>query len=294
MALDDELVMSLVELALQQPPATREAWLRTASGGDHELFDQAWDYVQWNHRMENFLLEPMYAGRQERHFSPGDLLADRFLIVREVASGGMGIVYEARDQRLGRRIALKCARSGFNRRLPPEVRHASEISHPNVCRIFEIHTASTPHGEIDFFTMEFLEGDTLRARLKSGPLPAPDALTIGRQICAGVAEAHRNHVVHGDLKSNNVILSPGVGESFRAVDLPISASPAAPLPSPTQSPRPPRGPARQAERRTTWRPNFGRVKSRPSLRTYTRLASPCMNWSPIVFRTRRNFRGRSA
>ena len=142
-AQDDDLVMSLVEMALSQPPDTQEAYVRTACGGDPELFSQVWDYVQWNHRMRDFLLEPLFPALPQHRFAPGDLLADRFRIVREVAQGGMGIVYEARDEKLGRRIALKCAKSGFHQRLPPEVRHASEISHPNVCKIFEIHTAST-------------------------------------------------------------------------------------------------------------------------------------------------------
>jgi len=97
-------------------------------------------------------------------------------------------------KRLGRRIALKCAKSGFHKRLPPEVRHASEISHPNVCKIFEIHTASTSGGEVDFLTMEFLEGETLAARLGRERLPEIEARAIGRQICAGLAEAHRNRV----------------------------------------------------------------------------------------------------
>jgi tetratricopeptide (TPR) repeat protein len=214
---DDDLVMSLVELASGQPLETREAWLRSACEGDAELFSQVWDYVQWNHRMQDFLLEPLYPALTEHRFAPGELLADRFRIVREVAQGGMGIVYEARDEKLGRRIALKCAKSGFGRRLPPEVRHASEISHPHVCRIFEIHTASTSGGEIDFLTMEFLEGETLAARLSRGPLPEAEARTIGRQICGGLAEAHRNRVVHGDLKSNNVILSRDAGGGVRAV-----------------------------------------------------------------------------
>jgi serine/threonine protein kinase/Tfp pilus assembly protein PilF len=129
----------------------------------------------------------------------------------------MGIVYEAFDEKLGRRIALKCARSGFGKRLPPEVRHASEISHPNVCRIFEIHTASTASGDVDFLTMEFLEGETLGARLGHGPLTEAEARGIGAQICAGLAEAHRNGVVHGDLKSNNVILARDPDGGIRAV-----------------------------------------------------------------------------
>jgi serine/threonine protein kinase len=216
-AQDDELVMSLVELASGQPPDAREAYLRTACGGDAELFSQVWDYVQWNHRMQDFLLEPLFPALPQHRFAPRDLLADRFRIVREVAQGGMGIVYEAEDERLGRRIALKCAKSGFHKRLPPEVRHASEISHPNVCKIFEIHTASTTGGEIDFLTMEFLDGETLAARLGRGRLPVAEARAIARHICAGLAEAHRNRVVHGDLKSNNVILAQDADGGVRAV-----------------------------------------------------------------------------
>jgi len=227
---DDDLVMNLVELALRQPPDTREAYLRSACAGDEELFRQVWDYVQWDGRMKNFLLDPLCPALSEHRFVPGDLLADRFRIVREVAQGGMGIVYEAVDERLGRRIALKCAKSAFRRRLPPEVRHASEITHPNVCRTFEIHTASTSGGEIDFLTMEFLEGETLAGRLGRGPLPETEARTIARQICAGLAEAHRNRVVHGDLKSNNVILSRDAGGGVRAVitDFGLARSPMGP------------------------------------------------------------------
>src|SRR5258706_15374939 len=113
----------------------------------------------------------------------------------------MGIVYEAVDEKLERRIALKCDKAEFRKRIPPEVRNASEISHPNVCKIFEIHTASTQQGEVDFLTMEFLDGQTLAERLQDGPLPEAEARTIARQLCAGLAEAHRNGVIHGDLKS---------------------------------------------------------------------------------------------
>ena len=113
-ALDDELVMALVEQVANQPPDQQEAYLRTACAGDAELFSQVWDYVQWNHRMQDFLLEPLFPALPQHQFGPGDLLADRFRIVREVAQGGMGIVYEAQDERLGRRIALKCAKSGFH------------------------------------------------------------------------------------------------------------------------------------------------------------------------------------
>src|SRR5206468_4531507 len=99
-------------------------------------------------------------------FEAGTLLGGRFRVVRAVGHGGMGIVYEAFDEKLGRRIALKCARAGFDPRLSPEVLLATAVSHPNICKIYEIHTAQTSAGPLDFFTMEFLEGPTLSERLR--------------------------------------------------------------------------------------------------------------------------------
>src|SRR5260370_20096366 len=139
--------------------------------------------------------------------APGQLLEDRFRVVRRIARGGMGVVYEAFDEKLNRAIALTCARGGHARPLSPEVRLATEISHPNICKIYEIHTAQTSEGPLEFFTMELLEGETLADRLERGPLPRQDAETIARHLCAGLAEAHRHHIIHADLKSANVILS---------------------------------------------------------------------------------------
>jgi hypothetical protein len=238
-AQDDDLVMSLVDRALSQEPEEREAYVRGACASDAELFDQVWDYVQSEGRMNGFLQHPIsddfqlsapdsvssdhefqtgelpagpfliarqVAGLDGEHpLEAGQVLEDRFHIVREVGYGGMGVVYEALDVRLGRHIAIKCARAGFRQRLSPEVRHASEISHPNVCKMYEIHTADTSRGEIDFITMEFIEGQTLGERLRKGPVPKDEAEIIANQLCAGLAEAHLQ-VIHGDLKSNNVLL----------------------------------------------------------------------------------------
>jgi tetratricopeptide (TPR) repeat protein len=217
-AQDDDLVMNLVELALGQPEQERRAYLQRACTGETELFEQAWEYVQWESRMQGFLLEPLYSPPVNEHpFEAGELLDGRFRILREIAQGGMGVVYEAMDERLDRRIAIKCAKTGFRKRLPPEVRHAREISHPNVCKIFEIHTTRTSAGEMDFVTMEYLEGETLADRLKRGPLPEAEARAIARQLCSGLAEAHGQGVIHGDLKSNNVILTKVADASTRSV-----------------------------------------------------------------------------
>ena len=207
--------MGLVEQALARPAGEREAWLRNACVNDTELYTRTLNYVQWEERMGGFLLNPYRL--PERRFAAGEVLDGRFRIVRYVNTGGMGVVYEAVDEKLGKRIALKLARPGYGRRLTPEALHASEVSHPNVCRVFEIHTARIEDGEIEFLTMEFVEGVTLTARLKGAPIPEAEARAIALGIAQGVAEAHRHGVVHGDLKSNNVILGRGPDGGVRAV-----------------------------------------------------------------------------
>lgn len=216
--LPDELTMSLVDRVLACPEEERQSFLQKACEGDSELYSRAWEYIEWERRMGGFLLDPLCPPEpSDQVFEPGQLLINRFRIVREIARGGMGIVWEAIDERLDRRIAIKCAKAGFGKQLPPEVRNARKISHPNVCKLFEIHTASTPHGEVDFICMEYLEGETLSQRLRHGRLAKKECLSIGLQLCAGLAEAHREGVIHGDLKSNNVILSTAANGSLRAV-----------------------------------------------------------------------------
>ncbi|MBC8167676.1 MAG: tetratricopeptide repeat protein [Bryobacteraceae bacterium] len=217
-ARNDDRVMSLFELALSRLPGERRAFLAQVCGADTVTFNEVWDCVQREQTMNGFLLDPLLsiAGNEEL-FAPGEVVDSRFRVVRKIAEGGMGVVYEAFDLKLDRRIAIKCARLGYDKRLPPEVRHASDISHPNVCKIFEIHTAETPHGDIDFITMEFLEGETLSERLRRGRLPENLALTIARQLCSGLTEAHARYVVHGDLKSSNVILTEDSHGAVRAV-----------------------------------------------------------------------------
>src|SRR5215510_10032488 len=216
---NDEVVMTLVAAALERAPADREAYLRSACQDSDTLFEATWQRVQWEERMGSFLLEPMIPRQDlERPFHPGDVLSDRFKVIREVAHGGMGVVYEAIDQRLNRRIAIKCARPGYGGRLPPEARNAREISHPNVCKLHDIHTCRTQHGEIDFLSMEFLEGETLAQRIRrDGPLPEGEVRDFSRQILAGLEAAHAKGVVHGDLKSNNIVLTKEAGGALRPV-----------------------------------------------------------------------------
>src|SRR4051794_26529076 len=98
-------------------------------------------------------------------------------------------------------------------RFEAEVQRARRVTHPNVCRVHDLHQARTARGnELTFYTMEFLEGETLRDYVRRvGPLSVTEALSVSQEICAGVAEIHRHGLVHGDLKSSNIVLAKGAG-----------------------------------------------------------------------------------
>jgi serine/threonine protein kinase/Flp pilus assembly protein TadD len=130
----------------------------------------------------------------------------------------MGVVYEAIDRKRNTRIAIKAAKPGFQRLLSPELEGALKVRHPNICLVNQIHTTKTDSGEVDFLSMEFLQGETLCAHLvKKRKLASSEALEIARQLCAGLSEAHRSGIVHGDLKSSNVIISQNEDGTLRPV-----------------------------------------------------------------------------
>jgi tetratricopeptide (TPR) repeat protein len=216
----EERLMGLAREALQTPSAQREAFLRDACHQDQDLYSEVSEIVEWEERMGDFMRDPLVAlidlEALDRPFKPDQLVADRFEIIREVGDGGMGVVYEAYDRKRRQRIAIKCAKLGYER-LSPELRGALKVRHPNVCLVNEIHTAATDLGELDFLTMEFLDGETLLSRLSRGKLEHNEALNLARQLCAGLAEAHRCGVLHLDLKPANIILSSGKNKELRAV-----------------------------------------------------------------------------
>ena len=157
-------------------------------------------------------------------FAPGSVVANRYRIERFLARGGMGEVYEAFDQELSERVALKtvvstaCDSPRAERKLKGEVQLARRISHPNVCRIYDlgVHEPSGGRARVHFLTMEFIEGESLGRRLKSGPLPSDEASAIARQLLGALAAAHEAGVLHRDFKSDNVMLRRA-GSSVEAV-----------------------------------------------------------------------------
>ena len=215
----DRLIMSIVATALRQGPAERDAYLRRACQTDQELYREVAEIVVAEERMGTFLQHPMIVFKEfQQPFAPAQVIAQRFEIIREIGAGGMGVVYEAFDRKRGIRIAIKAAKPGYQRLLSPELEGALTVRHPNVCRANEIHTAQTDRGEVDFLTLELLEGETLLSCLQAaGKLDHTDALQIARQLCAGLAEAHRSGVIHRDLKSANIILCSDSHGERRAV-----------------------------------------------------------------------------
>ncbi len=132
-------------------------------------------------------------------------------IVGRIGAGGMGAVYRARDTRLGRTVALKVLRSGEDpellRRLDTEARAASALNHPNIVHIYDVGVSSKEEGA-HYVAMEHVEGETLRRRIASGPLPMADVLDLGAQLTDGLAKAHRAGILHRDLKPENLIVTP--------------------------------------------------------------------------------------
>jgi tetratricopeptide (TPR) repeat protein/tRNA A-37 threonylcarbamoyl transferase component Bud32 len=170
---------------------------------------------------------PSLAPRIQRPpvFSSGETVAARYRLVRFLAQGGMGEVYEVEDLELRERVALKTVRPEVGtdslsvERFRREIQLARKVTHPNVCRIFDVshHRQEGDSGPIIFLTMELLEGETLSERLRrGGPLPPHEALTIARQICLGLEAAHQVGIIHRDLKPGNVVLVPARG-GVRAV-----------------------------------------------------------------------------
>ena len=145
----------------------------------------------------------------DSRFIPGTMLAGRYRIVALIGRGGMGEVYRAEDLKLGQPVALKFLPDGMANhsdrlaRFHQEVRVARQVSHPNVCRVYDIGEADGQH----FLSMEYVDGEDLASLLRRiGRLPAAKATELARQVCAGLAAAHDRGVLHRDLKPANVLI----------------------------------------------------------------------------------------
>jgi serine/threonine-protein kinase len=139
----------------------------------------------------------------------GSTVAGRYTIIEELGRGGMGIVYKAEDTKLRRTVALKF--------LPPDLSHvpdvherfmheaqaAAALDHPNICTVHEFDQAD----ETSFISMAYIEGQSLKKKIESGPLELEEALQIATQVAEGLSEAHKRGIVHRDIKSANVMVT---------------------------------------------------------------------------------------
>ncbi|MBM3296232.1 MAG: hypothetical protein FJY83_01390 [Candidatus Aminicenantes bacterium] len=138
------------------------------------------------------------------------VIAGKYRIVEEIGRGGMGVVYKAEDLKLKRSVALKflpphlADSPDLKERFLIEAQAAAALNHPNICTIHEVGESE----ERPYIAMEYVEGETLRDRLRKGPLKAEEALDIAAQVAAGLGEAHQKGIIHRDIKSANIMVTP--------------------------------------------------------------------------------------
>jgi eukaryotic-like serine/threonine-protein kinase len=187
--------------ALERPADARMAFIAEECAGDTALRQEVESLLTF-HDDEP---DPVAETRQTE-FTPGTMFAGRYRMMRRIGRGGMGDVWEADDLVLETPVALKLINStdaAARERILTEVRLARQITHPAICRVFDVGDAD---GAI-FFSMELIRGEDLAALLRrAGRLPSEKVVDIARQLCAGLAAAHAQGVLHRDLKPANVLI----------------------------------------------------------------------------------------
>jgi serine/threonine protein kinase/tetratricopeptide (TPR) repeat protein len=210
------------------PPEHRTDFLARACGADtdlqkkaHALTDKAegtTDFLETEdpERILPRLKPPVNV------FAAGDVISGRYRVLRFIAKGGMGEVYEVEDSELRTRIALKTVSLTVTpnlrvlERFKREIQLARKVTHPNVCRVFDVgHHIHPAHGEITFLTMELLQGETLAVRLRrQGPMTCEQALPLIHQMVLALSVAHGLGIVHRDFKPGNVMLVAGTTQGI--------------------------------------------------------------------------------
>jgi serine/threonine protein kinase/Flp pilus assembly protein TadD len=215
-------IKNIFVAVLDRPAEERQSAVVEACQGDIELQAELRQLLAQNDEMGKFL-DGDTPPSATSLLNPGYLLAGRYEIVALLGSGGMGEVYEAEDKELGGKIALKVIHPQMSfdpatlDRFRREVQLARQVTHPNVCRVFDIGHHQRQGREIIFLTMELVRGETLSARLKrTGKINTEEALPIAIQLCQALVAAHQAGILHRDFKCGNVMLI-GAGEKVRAV-----------------------------------------------------------------------------
>src|SRR5215813_11836870 len=182
---------------------TPEQRARLLAQADPELRREVESLLQ-EQTGDQFLERP--AVQNAPHLVQGSTIADithganlgPYRIESKLGEGGMGEVFRAIDTRLGRAVAVKMNHEQFNARFEREARAISSLNHPNICTLYDVGP--------NYLVMELVEGETLAARLRQGPLPIQTVLLYSSQIASALVEAHSKGIVHRDLKPGNIMI----------------------------------------------------------------------------------------
>jgi eukaryotic-like serine/threonine-protein kinase len=204
--------------AVALPAGERTRFVAAASGADAALGRELESLLASYERADGFLERPPEISPLHAYGIPLDVRAPTlptgrklgpYQILEPLGAGGMGEVYRARDVRLDRIVALKVLHrtaagdAGLRGRFEHEARAISKLAHPNICALFDIGE----HEGVDFLVMEYLEGETLAARLAKGPLPFDAVVRHAIEISDALDRAHQQGVVHRDVKPSNIMLT---------------------------------------------------------------------------------------
>ena len=239
-------VKAIFDEAVEFGPEDRRALLDHRCGDDPELRGRVEAMLEASEKAGDFLEEPVLgdavllrdaladgAVDEVPTFADGIVVAERYRIVRLLARGGMGEVYEAEDGQLGGSVAIKTVRPELARTGPArerfrrEMKLARRVTHPGICRIFDLGVHAPESGEpVLFLTMELLAGETLTDRLRhAGRLDEATARPLVQQMVDALQAAHDAGVIHRDFKSSNVMLVPRPeGERVVVTDFGIARS----------------------------------------------------------------------
>jgi eukaryotic-like serine/threonine-protein kinase len=200
--------------AVEQSPDERAAFVERSCNGDEALRRKVELLLKYHDRSGDFIKSPAFEAAPELLAGDPETLVGQHLGCYRVDAiagvGGMGIVYLAWDERLGRKVALKLlppsmvANEAELGRLKREARTASALNHPNIVTIHEIGEVDSTH----YVATEFVEGSTLRERMTKGSIPLNEAVDIAAQVASALCVAHRAGIVHRDIKLENIMLRP--------------------------------------------------------------------------------------
>jgi eukaryotic-like serine/threonine-protein kinase len=195
--------------ALERTGDARAAFLDQATRDDPDLLQEVQSLLETHARTAGFLDRPAYGVAADLILEHGALdgkTIGSYRILHEIGRGGMGVVYEAEDERLGRPVALKALTPEFTRdalrreRLTREARAAAALSHPAIATIFALEEID---GEL-YIVSELVRGHTLREELGNGPLPPERLITTLLDVASALAAAHEHGIIHRDLKPENI------------------------------------------------------------------------------------------